>query len=390
VVAATLVACMLGLLAAAPAAEAYDGCTILSNSGVFPAEWLNVGLDVLLLGTCYAHDSCYSQCNPMFGPYLGQGHKIACDIQFGADLALRCPYLAAAVSYPIGEIQNYDAFLKYCVEIVAPGVVAAFQLAAQGAWVDDQIKRGCNPNYTLLSPAQMMSACAIFPCTTYCWGQSCGGPGPECYTDSDCAYLCQTSDGSPLQCYCEFPTCRTISPIVVDVAGGGYKLTDVTDGVVFDLTGHGPQKISWTNPRKGNAWLVLDRNHNGVIDNGSELFGSYTPQPYSEDGPPNGFRALAVHDQPENGGNGNGRIDAGDRVYANLRLWIDGNQNGVSEPAELHTLEEFNIVAIDLAYRLSERRDRYGNRFRYRGDIIERDGARHGRTIWDVILLREQ
>jgi hypothetical protein len=389
VVAATLVASMFGLLLAAPAAEAYDGCTILQNSGVFPAEWLNIGLDVLMLGACYAHDNCYSQCNPPYGPYLDYGHKLYCDALFGVDLALRCPYLAAAVSYPIGQIENYDTFLKYCLEVAAPGVVAAFQLPiAQLAWVDDQRRRGCNPNYTLLSPDEMKSACAIFPCTYYCWGYDCN---PECSTHEDCAWLyCNGPNDEGCSMYCDGGTCRNQSPIVVDVAGGGYKLTDVTDGVVFDLTGHGPQKISWTDPRKGNAWLVHDRNHNGVIDNGSELFGSYTPQPHSEDGPPNGFRALAVHDQPENGGNGNGRIDAGDRVYANLRLWIDGNQNGVSEPAELHPLEEFTIVAIDLAYRLSERRDRYGNRFRYRGDIIERDGARHGRTIWDVILLREQ
>jgi hypothetical protein len=71
-------------------------------------------------------------------------------------------------------------------------------------------------------------------------------------------------------------------------------------GVKFTFNGTLLQ-TSWTNPSYSNAWLALDRNGNGKIDDASELFSEFTPQPPSAN--PNGYKALAVFDDPRNGGN---------------------------------------------------------------------------------------
>jgi hypothetical protein len=127
----------------------------------------------------------------------------------------------------------------------------------------------------------------------------------------------------------------------------------------------------------------LDRNGNGLIDNATELFGNITPQPPSAT--PNGFLALAVFDEPANGGNGNGVIDPGDAVYPHLLVWIDANHDGVSQPGELKTLQEVGIFRIDLKYTLSPFVDQYGNRFRYHGMDWDAAGDSHQAT-YDVFL----
>ena len=194
-------------------------------------------------------------------------------------------------------------------------------------------------------------------------------------------------DPAPQLADCDFSldcSCLPRSPIIIDVAGNGFNLTNAANGVMFDITGiTGTERLGWTRANSDDAFLALDLNANGLIDNGTELFGNFTVQPAPKDGTErNGFEALAVFDV-----NNDGRIDNEDGIYSELRLWQDRNHNGISEPEELHPLEQLGLRLLDLRYRRSKKVDEHGNEFRYRAKVGDFPDLQLGRWTWDVFLV---
>ena len=219
---------------------------------------------------------------------------------------------------------------------------------------------------------------------------TCSGPRPlaptTCFGPVDWCLYPDTGCESGLEAHGRCCCSITSTPIVIDLLGDGFSLTSFESGVNFDLNATGMASgTSWTAANSDDGFLVLDRNGNNVIDSGLELFGNVTPQPEPVPGiARNGFLALAEYDKTAHGGNSDGFIDEHDAVYSLLRFWRDLNHNGISEPAELSGLIDSQVAAISLDFKESRHRDKWGNSFRYRAQVV-RSGLR--RWAYDVIFL---
>lgn len=139
---------------------------------------------------------------------------------------------------------------------------------------------------------------------------------------------------------------RYISPIVFDfTAAQKLRLIHPVDAKVqFDLDGDGVlEKTGWV-PSTG-GFLFMDRNFNGICDNGAELFGEYTGgKRYS-----NGYRALAsLHTQESRK---LGYLDASNDNFSKLRLWFDKNRDGVSQFTEIASMKDLGITKIETTFR---------------------------------------
>ncbi|WP_302553959.1 hypothetical protein [Comamonas kerstersii] len=157
-------------------------------------------------------------------------------------------------------------------------------------------------------------------------------------------------------------------PIILDLDGDGLETVGLASNVYFDHDGDGVlTRTGWAG--KDDALLVWDRNGNGRIDTGAELFGDFTVLPNGTLAP-NGFAALAALDA-----NGDGIIDASDPAFAELKLWRDADQNGATGAGELISLADAGIVSLNLAHTLKNQRLANGNTLAREGTFTRADGS---------------
>jgi hypothetical protein len=196
---------------------------------------------------------------------------------------------------------------------------------------------------------------------------------------------CEGTSPGDLNCNNIPDTSECYTPIAIDVNGDGFSFTNKANGVMFDLIGSGvAQQFSWTTTNDDDVWLAMDRNGNGRIDSGKELWGAPTEQPPSHSR--NGYIALAEYDLPVNGGNDDEIIDREDAVFAKLLLWRDVNHDGVSQSSEITALSGSSIESIDLNYREHIDYDSHGNWFRYKSPANVGLPQFMSRTTCDVFL----
>jgi hypothetical protein len=172
--------------------------------------------------------------------------------------------------------------------------------------------------------------------------------------------------------------CGQNSPIVIDLARGMYRLTDVHDGVMFDIDADGTaERVAWT--RDGAvAFLFFDRNGNGTPDHGGELFGDHTPLGGGRIAR-NGFEALAQFDS-----NGDGVVNAADAQWGELQLWQDHDHDGRAAADEITPLSGVGVQSLEVSHQWTGRRDRYGNAFRWKATVAFADERR---PYYDVYLV---
>jgi hypothetical protein len=161
---------------------------------------------------------------------------------------------------------------------------------------------------------------------------------------------------------------RRYDPLTLDLDGDGLETTALNGGTFFDQDANGfAEQTGWVG--KDDGLLVWDRNNDGQINDGRELFGDRTAL---QNGAlaQNGFAALAEWD-----GNLDGKIDQNDAVWANLKVWRDTDGDAISTAPELHTLDAFGIQGIDLGYIDTNAPDGQGNTQTRLGSFTKIDGT---------------
>ena len=175
---------------------------------------------------------------------------------------------------------------------------------------------------------------------------------------------------------------RIYDPLALDLDGNGIRTVAANQfsGSLFDHDGDGIRTASgWVGKEDG--LLVYDRNGDGIINNGSELFGDATRLKNGGTAE-HGFAALADLDD-----NGDGKIDAADKAFSSLRVWRDLNQDGISQEGELLTLEQVKVQSLNTQFSNTNRSLGNGNTLAQEGSYTTTDGQT--RQMGDLLLAND-
>ena len=171
-------------------------------------------------------------------------------------------------------------------------------------------------------------------------------------------------------------------PLVLDLDGDGIETvgTQGYSGALFDHDKNGIRtSTGWVAADDG--LLVIDRNSDGLINNGGELFGDST---VLKDGSnaAHGYAALAEFDT-----NSDGKVDAQDADFAKLKVWRDLNQDGVSQEGELFGLAEVGVASLNVGYQDVNQRLGNGNTIAQKGSYTTANGET--REMGDLLLAAD-
>lgn len=241
-------------------------------------------------------------------------------------------------------------------------------------------------------PDTLNNNCAHLPGFTVKWNMSacwvvvvpegwrCGGEASgSCFDTGD---RCDDTASAEER----LPGC---SPILLDLDSDGFHLAGLESAVPFDFDGDGSScRYSWTRAGSFDGFLCYDRNGNGLIDSGRELFGNVTPLFDGSTGR-SGFDALQELDSISFGGNDDRKLTAEDAAFQDLCVWFDWDHDAVSDVGELVTLDEVGVIELPFDHHETRRRDVHGNEFRYQGSVVlsNPQGAPRRAVTYDVFFV---
>ncbi len=166
-----------------------------------------------------------------------------------------------------------------------------------------------------------------------------------------------------------------LAPIILDLDGDGLELKSAKKSrATFDMDGDGVRDdTGWIG--RGDGILAIDRNNDGLITSASEL-SFLTEKP----GARSDLEALAALDS-----NRDGKINKDDTRFKELKIWVDGNENGITDEGELLTLTQASVTEINLNGRDNSQRVKPGENLLIATTTFTRANGTTG-SVGDVAL----